>query len=440
MLTEHDYLAILQEELIPALGCTEPISLAFGAATARSYLQELPMMVKIACSRNIIKNVKGVVVPNTKGLRGIEAAVAIGLVGGDASQGLEVLALISSEHIEEAKRYLDQAKIQVEALSGSEKLHYILEAVSENHQVLVEVKYHHTHIVKLVKDGKTLFFEEHASENEMRTHDIRNLLTVKEIVQFCEAVDVGLLKPIIEPQITLNSAICAEGLQHQWGSMVGRHLLGSSSSDLVTRAKAAAAAGSDARMSGCEMPVVINSGSGNQGITVSIPVIEFAREHAIPHEQLLRALAISNLVAIRQKVKIGRLSAYCGVVSAAIGSGAAITWLSQGTIVQIEETISNTLATISGMVCDGAKPSCAAKISVAIEAAFLGHTMAMEDLGFIPGDGLVGDTVEQTIDSIGYLASEGMEYTDRVIVSLMVDKKGEKACSSSKQSKKNLDN
>ncbi len=423
MLTDNDFLTILSEELIPALGCTEPISVAFGAATARKYLGGLPDAVEIACSRNIIKNVKGVTVPNTQGMRGIEAAVAIGLIGGNAQKGLETLEAVTPDHIIEAKRYLQKASIKVSSLTSTHKLHYILKATTQEHVVIVEVVDEHTNIVRIEKDGQLILEGKSFIVHKADAVDIRNNLTIKNIIAFCEHVDVDLLKPIIEPQIVLNSAICAEGLNNQWGASIGKHMNSSEDSDFITRAKAKAAAGSDARMGGCEMPVVINSGSGNQGITVSIPVIEFARVNGIEDDNLLRALALSNLVAIRQKIKIGRLSAYCGAVSAAIGSAAAITWLSKGSIFQIEETISNTLATISGMVCDGAKPSCAAKISIAVEAAFLGHTLAMEHQGFSPGDGLVGDTVEETIDSIGLLASEGMEKTDEVIVSLMVDKK-----------------
>jgi L-cysteine desulfidase len=257
---------------------------------------------------------------------------------------------------------------------------------------------------------------------DSRDINLRHYLKVKDIFSFCKEADVKILGSIIEPQIRLNSAICEEGLQHQWGASVGRNILMHQPSNIISRAKAVTAAGSDARMSGCDMPVVINSGSGNQGLTVSMPVVEFAKAHLIENERLIRALTFSNLVAIRQKVKIGRLSAYCGAVNAATGAGAAITWLSGGDLGQIERSITNTLATISGMVCDGAKPSCAAKISVAIEAAFLGHALAMDQGGFDSGDGLVGETVEDTIDNIGTLASEGMEYTDEVIVSLMVDK------------------
>lgn len=298
-----------------------------------------------------------------------------------------------------------------------------LKATSQEHVVIVEVVDEHTNIVRVEKDGQLIFKGKSSIVQKTDAVDICNNLTIKNIIEFCESVDVDLLKPIIEPQIVFNNAICAEGLNNRWGASIGKHMHSSEDSDFVTRAKAKAAAGSDARMGGCEMPVVINSGSGNQGITVSIPVIEFARMNGIEDDTLLQALALSNLVAIRQKIKIGRLSAYCGAVSAAVGSAAAITWHSKGSTSQIEETISNTLATISGMVCDGAKPSCAAKISIAVEAAFLGHTLAMEHQGFSPGDGLVGDTVEETIDSIGLLASEGMEKTDEVIVSLMVDKK-----------------
>ncbi len=423
MVSEDDFLTILREELVPALGCTEPISLAFGAAAARLHLGELPTQVEIRCSRNIIKNVKGVIVPNTHGLRGIQAAIGIGFIGGDAEKGLEVLQSVGPEQINEAKTFIEKTPIEVQALDSVHKLHYILKASTHNHSILVEVLDEHTNIVRIERDGKQLFLDRSEQAQAAVETDIRNGLSVKNIIDFCEKVDASVLKPIIEPQIVLNTAICNEGLKNQWGASIGKHMKSTQDSDFITRAKAKAAAGSDARMGGCEMPVVINSGSGNQGITVSIPVIEFAKTNNISDETLYRALALSNLVAIRQKVKIGRLSAYCGAVSAAVGSAAAITWMSKGSIHQIEETITNTLATISGMVCDGAKPSCAAKISLAVEAAFLGHTLAMENQGFIPGDGLVGDSVEDTIDSIGVLASEGMERTDEVIVSLMVDKK-----------------
>jgi L-cysteine desulfidase len=426
MFTQQDYLQILREELVPALGCTEPISLAFGAAKARKILGELPQRVFIECSQNIIKNVKGVVVPNTNGMRGIEAAIAIGLVGGNSDQGLEVLDSITEKQILETKEYIANHTIVVTSLRSTEKLHYILHAYTASHTVLIEVSQSHIHVVRIELDGELVHKQECLIDKKSGEETLFYQLTIKNILSFCEDVDVKELEPIIEPQIRLNSAICQEGLQNHWGASVGRNVMQYQYSDIINRAKAITAAGSDARMSGCVMPVIINSGSGNQGLTASIPVIEFVRTRTYGYERLIRALAISNLVAIRQKVKMGRLSAFCGVVGAATGSGAAITWLAGGTRSQIEETISNTLATISGMICDGAKPSCAAKISVAVEAAFLGHILAMEHERFEAGDGLVGDSVEKTIDNIGTLVSEGMKYTDEVIVSLMVDKQKSK--------------
>jgi L-cysteine desulfidase len=420
MLVSEDYLQILKEELIPALGCTEPIALAFGAAKAREVLGLIPEHIEVSCSGNIIKNVKGVVVPNTQGMKGIEAAIVIGMIGGSSARNLEVLSTVGPEHILRAKEYLKDHKVGVSVLDTQEKLHFIVTMSNGGHVTVVEIVNQHTNIVRIEHDGTVVFLKEPEKDATKEVSDTRTSLTVKGILSFCRQVPLSQLIPIIEPQITCNSAICAEGLSHKWGAAVGSNLLKMPGPTLQTRAKAVAAAGSDARMSGCEMPVIINSGSGNQGITVSIPVIEFAKEHAIDSERLVRALALSNLIAIRQKVKIGRLSAYCGAVSAAIGSGAAITWLSGGSEEQIHMTISNTLAIISGMVCDGAKPSCAAKISVAVDAAFLGHSLSMDDDNFISGDGLVASNIEDTIDDIGTLASEGMEQTDRVILSLMV--------------------
>ena len=423
MLTHEDYLTILREELILALGCTEPIALAFGSAKAREVLGYVPERIQVSCSGNIIKNVKGVVVPNTQGMKGIEAAITIGMIGGHSTQMLEVLSTIDANQIEQAQAYLAGHTIDVSVLASPQKLHFIIAMFAEGHSSLVEIIQQHTNIVRIEHDGTTLFSKELVHDKIHREIDPRALLSIQGILDFSDQVALSSLLPIIEPQIACNSAICAEGLLHRWGASVGQNMLRTQDATIMTRAKAVAAAGSDARMGGCDMPVVINSGSGNQGITVSIPVIEYAKANKLSPERLVRALAISNLVAIRQKFKIGRLSAYCGAVSAAIGAGAAITWLSQGSAAQIDETITNTLATISGMVCDGAKPSCAAKISLAIEAAFLGHSLAMVHDNFQPGDGLVGANVEDTIDSFGTLASEGMEYTDTVILSLMVNAK-----------------
>ncbi|WP_320129739.1 L-serine ammonia-lyase, iron-sulfur-dependent, subunit alpha [uncultured Sphaerochaeta sp.] len=420
MLVSEDYLQILREELVPALGCTEPIALAFGAAKAREVLDLVPDHIQVACSGNIIKNVKGVVVPNTQGMKGIEAAVAIGMLGGSSKLGLEVLSSVCPEHIGLAKDYLGTHAIEVSLLNSREKLHFVITMSNGDHIAVVEIVRQHTNIVRIEHDGNVVFSKKSEEDITQEIVDKRTFLTIKGILSFSQQVALSQLLPIIEPQIVCNSAICEEGLLHKWGASVGSNILRTLEPTVQTRAKAVSAAGSDARMSGCEMPVVINSGSGNQGIAVSIPVIEFAKAHSIETERLVRALALSNLVAIRQKVKIGRLSAYCGAVSAAIGAGAAITWLSGGSAAQIDETISNTLAIISGMVCDGAKPSCAAKISVAVDAAFLGHSLAMAQDNFIAGEGLVSSNIEDTIDGIGRLASEGMEQTDSVILSLMV--------------------
>jgi L-cysteine desulfidase len=420
MLEIEDYLEILREELVPALGCTEPIALAFGAAKAREVLGSLPERVEVACSGNIIKNVKGVVVPNTQGMKGIQAAVAIGLAGGSADLGLEVLSGVGPEQIDEAKRYLEGHEIKVSVLDTMEKLHFVVTLFGDGHVSTVEVAREHTNIVRIEHDGEVICSETLEQRDSDGDVDPRSFLTVKGILSFVREVPLSSLLPIIEPQIACNSAICAEGLSNKWGAAVGSTLLATPNPTVQQRAKAVAAAGSDARMSGCEMPVVINSGSGNQGITVSMPVLEFAKAHGIDARQQVRALALSNLVAVRQKVKIGRLSAYCGAVSAAIGAGAAITWLSGGTSDQVEKTISNTLAIASGMVCDGAKPSCAAKIAVAVDAAFLGHSLSMNNDNFAAGDGLVSSDVEHTIDDIGELAREGMAETDSVILSLMV--------------------
>lgn len=414
-----NYITILREELIPALGCTEPISIAFGAATARDYLEGDPVSAELFCSRGLIKNAKDVFVPNTQGMKGIASAVAIGLAGGDASKALEVLGQISPDHIAQAKRYLADDMIKVNLLKSPEKLHYILNLSDGLHLVTVEVKYHHTNIVRLEVDGKILISNDGVIANGDSDGGYNDELSIEGILEFVEHADIEELRKVLGPQITLNTAICDEGLTHRWGASVGKNSYGQAT-DLFGRIKARTAAGSDARMGGCNMPVVINSGSGNQGITVSVPVIEWAREHNIPEQKLLRALALSNLIAIRQKSVIGQLSAYCGVVCAAGGAATAITWLSGGNQQDIERTLSNTLATISGMVCDGAKASCAGKISVAVDAAFLGHSLAMEESAFVGGEGILGDSIEQTIDNIGVLANEGMDVTDQVIVSLML--------------------
>lgn len=420
--TYNDYVQILKEELIPALGCTEPIAIAFAAAKAAKILGKWPDRIVIKTSGNIMKNVKGVIVPNSGGMKGIEAAVALGIVGGDPEKGLEVLSVISEKDIAEAVRYLQSANIELSILKTSAKLHLIISAYAGNEHALVEIVHQHTHIVRIEKNDDVLFnlsFDP-AKVNDSLTD--RSGLSVTKILEFANTVKIEDVKDIIERQIEYNTNISQEGLKHHYGANVGANLLKHYGNDVRIRARAAAAAGSDARMSGCVFPVIINSGSGNQGMTVSLPVIEYARELNVAHETLLRALVFSNLIAIHQKTTIGRLSAYCGAVSAACGSGAGITYLYGGSYKQICDTITNTLANVSGIICDGAKPSCAAKIASAVDASILAHCLSTEKETFQPGDGIVRNTVEKTIESVGELASEGMSGTDTTILNIMVKK------------------
>ena len=416
------YTAILKEELVPALGCTEPIALAYASAECRKLLGDLPEKATAECSGNIIKNVKSVIIPNTGGMKGIEAAVAAGMIGGDASKGLEVLSAVREEDLPSIREYIAEKRVSVKLLHTSATLHFIITMKKGNDSASVEVIHQHTNIVKKIRNGEVVFQKDSSSEENMNESlTDRSVLSVDGIIEFGETADLSLFAPIIEEQIRCNSAICEEGLRNKWGVNIGQYLLETREQDFITEAKATAAAGSDARMSGCVYPVVINSGSGNQGITVSVPVIVYCRRNDIEHEKLIRALAISNLIAIHQKTRIGRLSAYCGAVNAACGAATAITWLQGGTRDQIKETITNTLATISGMVCDGAKPSCAAKISLALEAAMMGHDLAMEDDNFLPGDGIVKSDVESTIIGVGEIASKGMVSTDETILNVMVN-------------------
>ena len=418
---DRTYTAILKEELVPALGCTEPIALAYASAECRRLLGVLPEKATAECSGNIIKNVKSVVIPNTGSLKGIEAAVAAGMIGGDPDLGLEVLSAVKAEDLPLVKEYIKEKRVSVKLLHTTAALHFIITMEKGDESASVEVIHQHTNIVKKVKNGKTVFEKDASSDDMNSSLTDRSVLSVSGIIDFGETGDLSLFAPVIEEQIRCNSAICEEGLRNKWGVNIGQYLMETREQDFITEAKATAAAGSDARMSGCEYPVVINSGSGNQGITVSVPVIVYCRRNNIPHEKLVRALAISNLIAIHQKTRIGRLSAYCGAVNAACGAATAITWLQGGTREQINETITNTLATISGMVCDGAKPSCAAKISLALEAAMMGHDLAMEDDNFLPGDGIVKGDVESTIIGVGEIASKGMQSTDETILNVMVN-------------------
>ena len=427
-LTDFDcnqFIAILQEELVPALGCTEPIAIAYAGAHARALLGKIPDRVCIKSSGNIIKNVKSVTVPNSGNMKGIPAAAAIGIIGGNPDKGLEVLADITESDITRTKEFLEKIPCKVSLLDTVASLHFIVEVFAGADSASVEIIHQHTNIVRTTKNGKDVLSVpfDPASANAALTD--RSGLSVKKILEFADTIDLDRVRPILERQIDYNTRIAQEGLEHRYGINAGANLLKAAEAERAVtvkiRAQAAAAAGSDARMSGCTLPVVTNSGSGNQGLTASLPVIVFAEEKKLPHDKLLRGLLVSNLIAIHQKTRIGRLSAYCGAVSAACGSGAAVTYLSGGSYEQVCETITNTLAVVSGIVCDGAKPSCASKIATSVDAALNAHYLAMQNRVFEPGEGIVKGDIEKTIAGVGAVAADGMRETDKVILRIMVD-------------------
>ena len=419
--TQEQYAALLREELRPALGCTEPVSIALCAAAMTKALGCKPERMLVECSRNILKNAKGVVVPNSGGMKGIDVAAALGAVVGAPERGLEVLTGVTPEQIEAARAWLARGACRVRLMDTPETLHLVVTGISgDGHTASAELKRTHTGLTRVTRDNVAIFHCKTDAEAQ-EENDAAKSLTVGGILAFAEKarLEENGLRELLERQIECNSRIAEEGLSHPYGACVGATLLRHFGESASVRAQAYAAAGSDARMGGCEMPVVINSGSGNQGLTVTLPVLEYARELGKDHETVLRALLVSNLVAIRIKGAYGRLSAFCGAVSAAAGSGAAITWLRGGSEAQIETTIVNTLADISGMVCDGAKASCASKIASAVGTAILASCMSMDSKGFAAGEGLVKQNVEQTIDTIGRMASEGMAETDKKILQLM---------------------
>ena len=416
----QQYTEVLHEELVLSLGCTEPASIAYAAALARATLGFMPESIHVACSGNIIKNVKTVIVPNSGNQKGVEAAAILGTLSGNHEKKLEVLEDITEEDINTSRELYKANFCTVELLKDVPDLHIIITAKGGGHVVLVELAKGHTNVTRLEKDNIPL--QTQAQEIVEESYQDRSFMTVKGILEFAEVCSIETVKEILDRQIDCNTHIAEEGFNGTYGANVGRNLILSRGNDFRTRAKASAAAGSDARMSGCKLPVVINSGSGNQGMTVSLPVIEYAKELHVSQDKLYRALIISNLIAIHQKTRIGKLSAYCGAVSAACGSGAAITWLCDGDYKQISDTITNTLANVSGIVCDGAKPSCAAKIASSVDAAILGHDLAMQSKSFHCGDGIVKSDVETTIDSIGRLARVGMRSTDTEVLQIMLEK------------------
>ena len=413
------YVKILEEELVPAMGCTEPIAVAYAAALARKALGEMPQSVEVHVSANIIKNVKSVVVPHTGGLRGIGAAVAAGIVAGDADRELEVLSAVTEEQVEAMAAYLKDTPISIAASDNGYIFDIQIRANAGEHTAFVQIAGSHTNVIRVEKDGVVLRSLEYTEGGQAEKTD-RSLLNVEQIIEFADCVDIEDVKAVLDRQIDFNTTIAEEGLSGKWGANIGRVLLNAYGNDVANRAKATAAAGSDARMSGCEKPVVINSGSGNQGMTASLPVIVYAKELNTTREQLYRALVVSNLVTIHLKTGIGRLSAYCGATSAGCGAGAGITYLYGGKANEISHTIVNAVAINSVMVCDGATASCAAKIASAVEAGLLGMQMQMQGEQFYGGDGIVVKGVENTIRNVGRLARYGMAETDKEIINMMI--------------------
>lgn len=412
------FLNLLKKELVPALGCTEPIALAYCSAKSKEILGKEPERVEVLLSGNIIKNVKGVKVPNSGGLKGVEAAVILGINGGDPDKGLEVLESVTQDDIDKTNQMLGLDMVDVHLKEGVPNLFIEVKTFSGDDSASVTLEKVHTNITKIIKNGDVIV----STEKEDEGQEEKDFLNLKDIIHFGMEVKIDDVKEILDRQIEYNMAIGDEGIANRWGAQIGAITMEESYESLKEKAIALAAAGSDARMSGCSMPVVINSGSGNQGMTASIPVIVYGRGKGCSQEKIYRALVISNLVAQLQKKHIGSLSAYCGVVCAAAGSGCGITYLEGGTEEQIGDTVINTIATIGGMVCDGAKPSCAAKIYSALQTAFLAHEMSMKGIRFQSGEGLVFDDADLTVKSLGVVGREGMKSTDIQILNIMIGK------------------
>lgn len=412
------YVQILKEELLPAMGCTEPISLAYAAAVARKTLGEVPDRVIVGASGSIIKNVKSVIVPNTGHLKGIPAAVTAGIIAGNSDKELEVIAEVTPEQIKEMKKFMDETEIKVEHISQGITFDILVTLLKGDSYSKVRIANYHTNIVLIEKDGTILKQQNIAVEEDHFTD--RSLLNMEDIWDFINTVDIADMKEILDRQIQYNWAIAEEGMKGNYGANIGKVLMDSFGDNWVVKAKAMAAAGSDARMNGCELPVIINSGSGNQGITVSVPVLVYAKELHVEDEKMYRALALSNLTAIHQKTPIGRLSAYCGAVNAGAGAGAGIAYLSGGGYKEIIHTVVNALAIVSGIVCDGAKASCAAKIASSVDAGIFGYNMYIRGQQFYEGDGIVTHGVEATLKNVGRLGKEGMRETNEEIIKIMI--------------------
>ncbi len=413
------YIDILEEELVPAMGCTEPIAVAYAGALAKKALGVMPQKVELCVSGNIIKNVKSVIVPHTGGRKGLPVAVAAGICCGDADAELEVLSQVTDSQLVALDEYLEEVKVHISESRANCPFDIQVTVFSGENQAYVRIIGHHTNVVSIKKNDMVLL-EAPFTDDVVQAPENRSLLNVEDIVRFADEVEIGDIREVIQRQIDYNMAISRAGLEGNYGAGIGKILLKSYGNSVQNRAKAYAAAGSDARMCGCELPVVINSGSGNQGMTASIPVIVYAKECNVSEELLFRALVVSNLVTIHLKTGIGSLSAYCGATSAGAGAGAGICYLYGGRYYEISHTIVNALAINSGMICDGAKASCAAKIASAVESGLLGMQMNMHDSQFYGGDGIVVKGVENTIRTVSKIARDGMRGTDQEIIQVMI--------------------
>lgn len=415
----QSYLAILREEMVAAMGCTEPIALAYGAARAREVLGREPERIVVQCSGNIVKNVQCVIIPNSGGLTGIAASVVLGAVGGRASCNMEVLERVTEENRARTKELLDADICRVELLNSPVPLHFIIEMSVGQDVVSMEIKYNHMNVIRIVKNGKILL-EQDYQDRQPEEAD-RMLLNLEDIQEFADMVDLEEVKELLERQIRYNMEIAKEGMTGKYGLGIGRIIRESYSDDMLTKMRSLTAAASEARMAGCSMPVIINSGSGNQGIACSVPLIVYAEEMRLPRYSLYRALVFSNLLTVYQKFYIGKLSAFCGAVSASCAAGAAITYMVGGELIQIKKTIENTLANIPGIICDGAKISCAAKIAASLDAAFLAHHLAMNQRSYAPYTGILQEETSETISCVGLIGREGMKETDRKILKIMLE-------------------
>ena len=411
------YVQILKEELVMAMGCTEPIAISYACAKATQVLDHLPDRIVVKASGSIIKNVKSVIVPHTNGLKGIEVAAAAGALYGDADAKLEVLSNATRDQIEELPEYVQNTNITVQHIEQGHVFDLEINVYYEQEHASVRIVDTNTNIVQIEKDWKVVFEDKTTNLEHKADH---SALIMKQIWDFSQTVDIDDVKEILDRQIACNMAIANEGIHNSYGANIGHVILNMDSDCVKTKAKAYAAAGSDARMNGCELPVVINSGSGNQGITCCVPVVVYAKELNCTNEQLYRALVLSNLTAIYIKTGIGTLSAFCGAVSAGAAAGAGIAYLHDGTYEEIQHTIVNALAILSGTICDGAKASCAAKIASSIDAGIMGYYMYKNKQQFYAGDGIVAHSVDETIQNIGTLGSQGMLQTNDKIIEMMI--------------------